>query len=1148
MTHTFSEYPYPLEPGAPPPQSMHLPPGRDYIQEQYGGGRHPKTPLVELTPTRLRSRIKVTQRDVGIVKEAAIRRQENLFPPDALTVTSAPGNGIMGGDVSSAQACHPSPRLHDPDRPHPAALQDMFYNTMEAQPSGWLPQHLNFEQMDDASFTELLMETQGQFMSSDAGPSFTSQASSSHAPSHEPPAPPEPPVPPVTQGAEGCSHQIEPMTTNVIPPTPLKDVGSSYSLSDPPRYPSPHEHGASVDAGNINDLFSDPQDSKDAPSSTSDQPFVPGWKSANNNAILEAAFIEIEQSFLELSRSTSIPVQQVINCYFKDHTEQELARVGYKVPADGGSPGMSIQTKCHDLFKEAFPDTYKDILSVHDEADTTAAKFGFETTMVICGKIVNQDASLGQVHTTPGATEFWITSKLMSIVDDAFNDLPEDDEEAASRDADSIPSTEVEGHNESLRWLKKAIATQVTKLGGKFASDKNFPWKTMPSALAPQATLFRPYKGSYRPGYYVVGNVSARPFIPPSNNSLHIILAPAPPTHLQRLPHFILFWIHGMLCLCAQLVSSGLGQHFFPGAELRRRRLLNQMQQLMNPTSSPIEQPPAVLGSSSGEAEVVNLPDDLDFMDVAGDDAEVPKEISSDMRTNSQKRRILPDKSADSLYGNWRKLIPTLVDPQLKYYTRTLGQALEKTHDVISACGTHSCVRKTTNMLCLFFDRFVSINVLSCECSSLPQVLLHHGLFPTAPSQPRMAVSVELLSFYRALFECSCDAINALASTLRTHYSRRGFQVTDSRGGIIHEPFRRGLGHAVQWYDVLQVKIEQQADVALQQSRDRVASSLQRPLPGLDGSTSTLGLQYGRCAPLLVQRWPACFGGALFGRPVHQGGDIHVATDGNFHHRHRRSAGDCPRFYEPTYFIPKQFVDAIGLRIDVQRKRPVKAHAPLVPDEAIDLCENAYEAADGKKQKAAMDSFDDTGLMALICRHDIPLFFANIDSPGEQQKYSVALIEHLFTLLPPQATVVTLYDVGCVLAHSIAKFDILPEDVTSRLRFATTAMHAYGHEWACQLVHNPRMCIGLGLSDGEGTERLWSRFVRLIGVERSSSRCLWLIDRQASAIGTEMKADLGDWIKRRHKQGVKDQGSMALDVINRCETSVEDLQAQWADQ
>jgi hypothetical protein len=114
-------------------------------------------------------------------------------------------------------------------------------------------------------------------------------------------------------------------------------------------------------------------------------------------------------------------------------------------------------------------------------------------------------------------------------------------------------------------------------------------------------------------------------------------------------------------------------------------------------------------------------------------------------------------------------------------------------------------------------------------------------------------------------------------------------------------------------------------------------------------------------------------------------------------------------------------VDDVGRRILSLRKRPPKKHTLTVPDEAIDQCEHSYEAADGKKQKAAMDSFDDTGVMALICRHDIPLFFANIDSPGEQQKYSVALLEHLFSLLPLEANVVTLYDVGCVLSRSLSQ-------------------------------------------------------------------------------------------------------------------------------
>ena len=92
-----------------------------------------------------------------------------------------------------------------------------------------------------------------------------------------------------------------------------------------------------------------------------------------------------------------------------------------------------------------------------------------------------------------------------------------------------------------------------------------------------------------------------------------------------------------------------------------------------------------------------------------------------------------------------------------------------------------------------------------------------------------------------------------------------------------------------------------------------------------------------------------------------------------------------------------------------------------MPDEAIDQCETSYEAANGKKQKAVIDSFNDTGVMALICRHDIPLFFTNIDTPGEQQKYPIALIEHFFSLILLEGNVVILYDIGCVLARSLTK-------------------------------------------------------------------------------------------------------------------------------
>ena len=67
------------------------------------------------------------------------------------------------------------------------------------------------------------------------------------------------------------------------------------------------------------------------------------------------------------------------------------------------------------------------------------------------------------------------------------------------------------------------------------------------------------------------------------------------------------------------------------------------------------------------------------------------------------------------------------------------------------------------------------------------------------------------------------------------------------------------------------------------------------------------------------------------------------------------------------------------------------------------------------------DLFNDKGMGALVCHHDIPLCFVSINTLGEQQKYVVALIDHLFSMLSSNAMVVILYDISCVLDHSIHK-------------------------------------------------------------------------------------------------------------------------------
>jgi len=202
------------------------------------------------------------------------------------------------------------------------------------------------------------------------------------------------------------------------------------------------------------------------------------------------------------------------------------------------------------------------------------------------------------------------------------------------------------------------------------------------------------------------------------------------------------------------------------------------------------------------------------------------------------------------------------------------------------------------------------------------------------------------------------------------------------QGGVVLEPFRHSISQAVQWFDVLQVHVECHVGHIIEHCRQTVSEHLdparsaeQTPSPPSPSTIHQSPLLLGSCASILVQRCPACFAGSMFGWPLSEGGDLHVATDSNFHHHHRCSAGSCPPFYNPVYFISKAQVDMVGHRIERAHKRAPRQQHVTVPDEAIDQCKASYEAADGNKQKAAMDCFDNTGIMVLICHHDIPLFF-----------------------------------------------------------------------------------------------------------------------------------------------------------------------------
>lgn len=180
-----------------------------------------------------------------------------------------------------------------------------------------------------------------------------------------------------------------------------------------------------------------------------------------------------------------------------------------------------------------------------------------------------------------------------------------------------------------------------------------------------------------------------------------------------------------------------------------------------------------------------------------------------------------------------------------------------------------------------------------------------------------------------------------------------------------------------------------------------------------------------------------------------------------------------------------------------------------MPQEVIDACEESWDAANEHKRKADPKHYDASGIFVMTCRHGQVLFLCNVDTPGEQQRYIIAMLEEVFSMLPLHATVLQAYDVGCVADHSLnlvrsftfvtlrhpssdflSKFPIFPATLRERIAFVINGMHAYGHHWACQLVYSPRFRPGMGLADHEGVERFWSRIRKLIPLTRGQWVCM----------------------------------------------------------
>ncbi|KAI5891124.1 uncharacterized protein SCHCODRAFT_01045551, partial [Schizophyllum commune H4-8] len=169
-------------------------------------------------------------------------------------------------------------------------------------------------------------------------------------------------------------------------------------------------------------------------------------------------------------------------------------------------------------------------------------------------------------------------------------------------------------------------------------------------------------------------------------------------------------------------------------------------------------------------------------------------------------------------------------------------------------------------------------------------------------------------------------------------------------------------------------------------------------------------------------------------------------------------------------------------------------------------------------------------------------------TPGEQQFYSVALMDALMAELPCDWVVGLLYDIACQIHLSAVKHGLFGAYL-DRLRFAVAVFHAFGHDWPCQLIYHPRKCVGFGLTDGEGCERFWYSISKLIPYLRVAGFHLrkYTLNAQFAFATKDAIKGLGAWLRCKDVR-LAEKRNEARTLLNEAGDVADDesfIRGQW---
>ncbi|XP_063442474.1 uncharacterized protein LOC134722776 [Mytilus trossulus] len=134
---------------------------------------------------------------------------------------------------------------------------------------------------------------------------------------------------------------------------------------------------------------------------------------------------------------------------------------------------------------------------------------------------------------------------------------------------------------------------------------------------------------------------------------------------------------------------------------------------------------------------------------------------------------------------------------------------------------------------------------------------------------------------------------------------------------------------------------------------------------------------------------------------------------------------------------------------------------------------NDFQAGNHLRSKNKNKKLAETAVFGSTCRHEFPKYFFSLKH-GERLGYAVYLLRKLLEEenSDDKDPLYIMYDIACSLESHLKKQN--DQSILDKVQFAIPIFHCYGHKMACQVLYNPRKKNGIGLTDGESLERLWS--------------------------------------------------------------------------